>query len=215
MRQNLTKEFVRITRFGSVLIRSFCTPEALDQIEFDPEFIDGKGKKSLFTGIESLKKQARQPDANLVLAISDDSLIIGFGILAYPAAGERWTDLGPGLMMEVKAIEVVRRCRSAGIADGMLKRMLDHPRTEETIIYMVGYSWTWDLTGARMAAAQYRQMLIKLFKRHGFESYRTNEPNVCLKPENLFMGRIGQNISRVIIDRFKWLRFGLSPWKWM
>jgi len=57
-------------------------------------------------------------------------------------------------------------------------------------------------------------MLVRLFESHGFKEYRTNEPNVCLKPENLFMCRIGKNTNQVILDRFKWLRFGLSPWTW-
>ena len=79
---------------------------------------------------------------------------------------------------------------------------------------MVGYSWTWDLNGTRKTAKQYRQILINLFKPHGFQEYQTNEPNICLKPENLFMCRVGNNISQVILERFKWLRFGLSPWTW-
>jgi hypothetical protein len=29
------------------------------------------------------------------------------------------------------------------------------------------------------------------------------------------MCRIGKNITDVILNRFKWLRFGLSPWTWM
>jgi acetoin utilization protein AcuA len=215
MRQNFSKITVRATRFGIIKIRSFCTPADLDGLEFDDGFSSGTDNRSLFTGSEDIKLQAKQPDTNLVLAVSGDNHVIGFAILAYPGPGERWADLGPGIMMEVKAIEVVRRCRSAGIAGGMLKMLLDHPRIEDRIIYMVGYSWTWDLSGARMTVAQYRQMLLKLFKRCGFELYQTNEPNICLKPENLFMCRIGQAISGTIIDRFKWLRFGLSPWKWM
>ncbi|UCD81030.1 MAG: hypothetical protein JSW26_06275 [Desulfobacterales bacterium] len=215
MRQNSSKESVRAAPFGDVQIRSFCTPDDLDGLEFDAGFSTGTGNKSLFTGGESIRLQAKQPDTNLVLAISCDNHIIGFAILAYPAPGERWADLGPGIMMEIKAIEVVRRCRSAGIAGDMLKMLLDHPRIEDKIVYMVGFSWTWDLSGARMTGEQYRQMLLNLFEPHGFEQYQTNEPNICLRPENLFMCRIGQNITDVIINRFKWLRFGLSPWRWM
>jgi acetoin utilization protein AcuA len=79
---------------------------------------------------------------------------------------------------------------------------------------MVGYSWTWDLKGTRKTARQYRDILIKLFKPHGFKEYRSNEPNVCLKPENLFMCRVDKDITQAILNRFKWLRFGLSPWTW-
>jgi acetoin utilization protein AcuA len=214
MGQIFSKETVGATRFGSIQIRSFCTPEDLHTFELDPGFSTGKGEKSLFTGRESLAQQAQQSEANLVLAISGDRHIIGYAILAFPEPGERWADLGPGIMMEVKAIEVVRRRRSAGIAGGMLKLLLDHPRVEDRIVYMVGFAWTWDLRGTRLTAMQYRQMLLRLFKPCGFEQYRTNEPNICLKPENLFLCRIGRNITGVVIDRFKWLRFGLSPWKW-
>jgi acetoin utilization protein AcuA len=118
-------------------------------------------------------------------------------------------------MMEVRAIEVVRQRRSAGIAAGMLAAMLADPRSDDKIVYMVGYSWTWDLRGTGLTAVQYRRMLVNLFKPHDFEEYQTNEPNICLRPENLFLCRIGKNITRVILDRFKWLRFGLSPWKWV
>jgi acetoin utilization protein AcuA len=92
--------------------------------------------------------------------------------------------------------------------------MLAHPRIEDKIVYLVGYSWTWDLDGTEKTAPQYRRILIKLFEPHGFQEFRTNEPNVCLKPENLFMCRIGKNIPKKILDRFKWLRFGLTPWTW-
>ncbi len=117
-------------------------------------------------------------------------------------------------MMEVQAIEVCRNWRSFKIAPGLLKMVVGHPQVEEKILYMVGYSWTWDLKGTRKTAQQYRQMLINLFRPHGFKEYQTNEPNICLKSENLFMCRVGNNISQLILDRFKWLRFGLSPWTW-
>jgi acetoin utilization protein AcuA len=42
--------------------------------------------------------------------------------------------------------------------------LIGEPRIEEKIVYMVGYSWTWDLKGLQKTARQYRQMLIKLFE---------------------------------------------------
>jgi acetoin utilization protein AcuA len=52
-------------------------------------------------------------------------------------------------------------------------------------------------------------MLIKLFEPFGFLEYQTNEPNLCLKSENIFMGRIGDRVSKEIQNKFKWLRFGI------
>lgn len=39
---------------------------------------------------------------------------------------------------------------------------------------------------------------------------RTNEPNICLKPENIFMVRTGHNVPQKIKDDFKLLRFGIQ-----
>jgi acetoin utilization protein AcuA len=199
---------------GDVRIRSFCSPAEIGKCTLDRQFASHDQYKSFYTSRERLEKSAEQPDANVVLALTEQSRIIGYGVLAYPDTQERWAELGSKIMMEVTAIEVCRSRRSHKIAAAILKMMLIHPQIEEKIFYMVGYAWTWDLSGSGKTALQYRQMLIKLFKSRGFQEYQTNEPNICLKPENLFMCRVGNQINQVILDRFKWLRFGLSPWTW-
>ena len=181
---------------------------------YDAQFGIHAQYKPLYTKRESLEQNARQKGTNVTLALSGDDFIIGFGVLAYPDSNERWAQLQPRVMMEVKAIEVSRQWRAFRLGNGILEMLLGHPGVEDKIVYMVGYSWTWDLDGIKKTAQQYRRILIKLFEPHGFLEYRTNEPNVCLKPENLFMCRIGKNISKTILDRFKWLRFGLTPWTW-
>ena len=209
-----SQEILLTTSKGDVRIRSFCRPAEIHKCTFDREFAFHTHYKSLYTSRDLLEKSAGQPDANIVVALAKHNHIIGYGVLAYPETGERWADLGPGIMMEVKAIEVCRSWRSLKIAPALLKMLVAYPQIEEKIVYMVGYSWTWDLNGKRKTAQQYQQMLINLFKPHGFKEYRTNEPNICLKPENLFMCRVGKNITQITLDRFKWLRFGLSPWTW-
>jgi acetoin utilization protein AcuA len=212
--ETLSKDDRVTTPKGDVRIRSFCRASFIRQHTFDSEFKTGNHYRSLYTQRTSLEKNAKHSDANVVLAIAEPQKIIGFGVLIYPEAGERWAELGLHLMMEVKAIEVARSWRFAGIASRLLKMVTDHPLIEDKIAYMVGYSWTWDLEGTRKTAQQYRAMLIRLFAQHGFQEYQTNDPNICLKPENVFMGRIGKNVSQAIKDRFKWLRFGLTPWTW-
>jgi acetoin utilization protein AcuA len=199
---------------GDVRIRSFCSPAEIRKCTFDRQFAFHDHYKSLYASRELLEQSAEEPNANIVLALAGQNHIIGYGVLAYPDPGERWADLGPKIMMEVRAIEVCRSWRSHKIASSILKMMVVHPQIEEKIGYMVGYSWTWDLNGTRKTAQHYRKMLIKLFEPHGFKEYQTNEPNVCLKSENLFMCRIGNDINQTMRNRFKWLRFGLSPWTW-
>ncbi len=196
---------------GEVRIVARCTPEQIRACTFSPQFGTYAQYKSLYTRRESLEEQAAQPDANVVLALAGERHIIGFGVLARPDPDERWAGLGPGVMLEVKVIEVSRNWRSHGIASRILDKMHTDPAIEDIIAYMVGYSWTWDLEGAGVTAQQYRGMLIRLFEPFGYKEYQTNEPNICLKPENLFMARIGGNISEDMRTRFKWLCFGMSP----
>lgn len=194
---------------GSVTIRSRCTTQEIRTFVFDSQFGTHAHYKSLYTRRESLEKNAALPDADVTLALTDHNHIVGFGVLAYPEPDERWNRLGPRLMMEVKAIEVSRSWRSAGVARGIIQTMMSQPMIEDKIIYMVGYSWTWDLDGAGQSAQAYRRMLIRLFEPCGFQEYQTNEPNICLKPENILLGRIGRNVTKEQKDNFKWLRFNL------
>ena len=214
MSETFQKEIIFPTPKGDIRIHSFCRPEQIEQYTFDRYFRSSDDFKSLYTQRDSLTKSAASEDANVVLALADAKDIIGYGVLDYPDAGERWAELGPKIMMEIKAIEVCRTWRSVGLAYRIMEMILEHPQIEDKIIYLVGYSWTWDLSGTDISAGQYRQKLTDLFQAHGFREYETNEPNVCLKSENFFMGRIGKNISQMIKDRFKWLRFGLTPWNW-
>jgi len=199
------------TAKGEIIIRGYSTPEAIRSLEFDDQFGTYAHYKSLYTKRESLENIAKFKDTNVVLAIADNRRIIGFGVLAYPESGERWEKLGPEMMMEIKALEVSRNWRTAKIARQILELLLSSPIIEDKIIYLVGYSWTWDLDGTELSRQQYRSMLVHLYESFGFEEYQTNESNICLKPENFFMGRIGKNVSKEIVKDFKWLRFDIYP----
>ena len=204
-------EILVSTTLGELRIRSFCSPDEIRQFSFDRQFGTHAQYRSLYTKRESLERKAEQPDTSVVLAIVDSKRIVGFGVLAYPDPEERWARLAPNLMMEVNAIEVSREWRSKKVARGIVQMMNVHPKIEDKVAYFVGYSWTWDLDGNRMTAQQYRQMMTHLFEPFGFEEYQTNEPNICLKSENIFMARIGENVSKELQNQFKWLRFGMTP----
>lgn len=205
------KEIRLPTIRGDVRVRSFCTPDQIRRYTFNARFGSHAQYKSLYTRRESLENNADQPDANVTLALTDEDQIVGFGVLNYPDPDERWSRLEPRMMMEVAAIEVTRNWRSAGLAQELIRMLLDHPLIESKIVYLVGYAWTWDLDGTGKSAQEYRTMLIKLFEPFGFLEYQTNEPNICLKPENVFMGRVGISVTEETRKDFKWLCFGISP----
>ena len=202
-------EIQKSTPNGSVRIRSFCSAREIGTYSFNHQFGTHAHYKSLYTKRESLEKNAREPDANVTLALAENDEIIGFGVLTYPEADERWAKLDSRIMMEVKAIEVSRDWRSAGVGKNIIEMLMSHPQIEEKIVYMVGYSWTWDLDRTKKTTQQYRRMLIKLFEPFGFLEYQTNEPNLCLKSENIFMGRVGDKVTKEVQNKFKWLRFGI------
>lgn len=211
MSSHPSQYFAWPTPRGSVQIRSFCTPEEIRGYDFDSQFGSHAQYKSLYTRKETLENKAARAGADVVLALADERHIIGFGLLDAPEADDRWTALGGDVLREVRVIEVSRSWRAARVADGIMRAMMAHPRIGEIIVYMVGYSWTWDLDGTGKTAQQYRNMLIRLFTPHGFQELYTNEPNVCLKPENLFMARIGDQVDEETRQAFKWLRFGVMP----
>lgn len=194
---------------GVVQIRAFCTPEDIAPLGFKKTFSEFPRYSPIISKKESLAAAANRPDANVTIA-SADGQIIGFAILQYPSADERWIRVGDRIMMEVSVVEVSRAWRGDGIAAKLLELAVDHPLIEDRIFYMVGYSWTWDLDDVKMTVMDYRNMMIHLFSRYGFRIYQTNEPNVLLRPENLFMARIGSNLSAEIQQRFKWVLFNLD-----
>lgn len=195
---------------GEIRVRSFCTPGQIRSFTLDRTFDTYAQYKSIFTRRETLEKHAAAEGTNVVVAVTPDQRIVAFGVLSHPEPDERWTQLGRGMMMELKVIEVSRDFRSLGLARRIMALLVDHPRIEAMIAYLVGYSWTWDLDGNGMTAQQYRNLLIGLFAPYGFVEMQTNDPNICLKPENLFMARVGRDVPAAVQKAFKWLRFGIE-----
>ena len=101
-----------ILKAGNVIIKSFCSPEDIRQYDFSPRFGSHANYRSLYTHRHSLENNAAQPDANVTFALADNQLIVGFGVLTYPDPDERWAQLQPQIMMELKAIEVSKNWRS-------------------------------------------------------------------------------------------------------
>lgn len=199
------------TSNGLVSICSFCSAEFISTLEFKQAFQPYSRYHPIISKKETLIEASKEPDANIVVAFTIEKEIIGFSVLQYPSKEERWSRVGEKVMMEVSVIEVGRNWRGMGISKQLLLRTTnDHPLLEDRIFYMVGYSWTWDLNGSKMTVMQYRDMMVHLFSSAGFKIYQTNEPNVLLRPENLFMARMGANIPPEIQKRFKKVLFNLD-----
>ena len=211
MAHNYQKRVESDTKMGVVTFSSFCSPDEILSLSFKESFTKYPRYNPIISNKKTLAKAATQPDTNVTLAFNSDEDVVGFSILEYSSPDERWNKVGEKVMMEVSVIEVSRPWRSLGISKKMLDLLLDHPLKESRIIYMVGYSWTWDLEGSGLQPMNYRDQMIKLFSTNDFKIAQTNEPNILLRPENLFMVRIGANISEKMKKRFSLVRFNIDP----
>lgn len=191
-----------------VLIESKVSLNRIRNLAMAPDFTTHEHYRSIFTKKDTLERIIGK-EGSVTIAHLDNTTIVGFSALDYPDSKERWAYLGQKAVMELKAVEVSRQVRHHGIAKHLLSHLFNDPELELKIIYLSAYSWTWDLKYSRLSLQSYRNMLMNLYRDFGFKEYPTNEPNVCLKPENIFMARIGKKVSQKIREDFKWMRFGI------
>ncbi|MBW1712638.1 MAG: N-acetyltransferase [Deltaproteobacteria bacterium] len=195
---------------GPLTIVDWCDPAFIASHEMEEGLGVFPSYRSLFSTPEGLARMAHGDCSDVVLGLNADQKIIGYCILREPEGHDFWSRLGPGTLYEIAALEVSRNFRLGKLGRRLLDLGLTNDVVDDRITYMVGYSWTWDLQGTGLTAGEYRQMLMNMLLPYGFKRYPTNEPNVSLRPENVFMARIGQGVSQETIKRFKNLLFGIE-----
>ncbi len=197
------------TKRGPVELRTYVTADEVARLELDEGIGVFASYRSILTCLDSLIHQASLPGANLCLALHGGKRIVGYAVRRPPAAGERWAAMDPPVLYEVFG-ENARGWRGQGLMKPMLEMVVNEPENEARILYIVGYSWTWDLDETKKHVHAYRDTIIHLLTPLGFKQYPTNEPNVSLRAENLFMARIGSEIERPVKRRFTNLLFGIG-----
>lgn len=194
---------------GILVLRSLCPPGSFSGLILDPGLGSFPHYSSMIQKLDLFESIASGEDGNVILALADGNRVVGYACCYYPDEGERWARLGR-LMYEMGAIEVSRNWRGLGIASRLVQLAMDRGDFyEDKIAYMNGFSWHWDLEGKGLTLAQYRQMMISLMKPYGFREYPTNELNIAIRQENVFLARIGSRVQPKDIRRFHRLLFGI------
>jgi acetoin utilization protein AcuA len=194
---------------GELELRSLCPPGSFSGLVLDSGLGTFPHYSSMIQKLEMFDRIASSEDGNVVLAIAEGKRVVAYACSYYPAPGERWAALGK-LTYEMGAIEVSRNFRGLGIAQRLVGMAMDRGDFyEDKIAYMNGFSWHWDLEGTGLTLAQYRELMISLMKPYGFKEYPTNEPNIAIRQENVFLARIGSKVSQKDIKRFHKLLFGI------
>jgi len=194
---------------GEVLLRDRVSPAEMAELEMDQGIGVFSAYRSILTSKASLTTVAAQPQANLCLALAGGKRIVGYCVLRPPQEGERWGRLRPPILFELFG-ETSRGWRDHKLMRPMLEILVGDEANEERILYIVGYSWTWDLDHTRKSMQEYRDTLIHLLSPLGFRQYPTNEPNISLRPENLFMARVGAAVTKETVKSFHNLLFGIG-----
>jgi acetoin utilization protein AcuA len=193
---------------GTITIYPRCAPSFFSSLKLDAGLGNFSHYSSIIQKLEVFEKVASAKDGRVALALREENSVVGYLACWYPDRAERWSKLGE-LMYEMGAVEVSRNFRNVNIAQRMISLILADDFFEDRISYMNGFSWHWDLDGSGLTMAEYRKMMMHLLKGHGFQEYYTNEPNIALREENIFMARIGSRVSAEQQKRFRNLRFGI------
>ncbi len=193
---------------GGISIHLNCPPGFFAELLLDSGLGHFSHYSSIIQKLEVFEKISLGQGGRVVLGMVEPRTVVAYTTCWYPETSERWSKLG-NLMYEMGAIEVSRNFRHMGIAQTIIDLIMQDDFFEDKIAYMNGFSWHWDLDGSGLTIVQYRNMMLQLLKKHGFKEHYTNEPNIALREENLFMARVGSRVSPEDQKRFRNLRFGI------
>lgn len=193
---------------GAITICPRCVPGFFSNLKLDAGLGNFAHYSSIIQKLDVFEKVISGKDGRVAVALKESNIVVGYLVCWYPDRAERWSRLGE-LMYEMGAIEVSRNFRHMQIAQKMITLILDDDFFEDKIAYMNGFSWHWDLDGSGLTMAEYRKMMMRLLKGYGFQEFYTNEQNIALREENIFMARIGSRVSAEQQQKFRNLRFGI------
>ena len=200
--------FINTTK-GQVDFALNLTSDHLDNLTLAHEFRNDSLYKSIFTKKESLQRVLGN-GGKVALALLDMKTVVGFASVDFPRPENRWGSIGGKTVMELNSVEVTPEFRKYRIAQSLMSQLMADPELEQKVLYLVSYQWIWDLDQTNLSPHAYRNLLIKLFSGFEFKEFVTNEPNVCLNKNNIFMVRYGKNVTTALREAFKWSSFGLS-----
>ena len=202
-------ELVLDTPRGPLTVRRRCSLEFIDTLTADEGFgniLRPSRAKSTFQRI------AATADGNVTLATTADGLIAGYVMISRPAPTrwqqrvmhDRWQQCEA--IQELGSIEVSKNFRRLGIAEHLLEVALNDPMYRTAIVVAEGIRWHWDLATAGGNAFLYRDRLVALLKRYGFEEFGTDDPDVRADSANVLVARFGPECDDEHIQHFHGLR---------
>jgi acetoin utilization protein AcuA len=200
----VSRTVVYDTTRGKISIRTHCPESFVASLGVD----EGIGLFFHYraSGAEEqhqvLRRVAAMPEANVVLAFTEQRQIVGYVGMHPVSEVLRWGQGDTSGYYEFGAIEVSRNWRGLGLARKLVETAFADEWLEDKIVISHELSWHWDLVGTGLSKGQYRKLLYDLLSRAGFMEYPTDEGNIRMDPYNLFTARIGKRVSKEPRARF-------------
>jgi GNAT superfamily N-acetyltransferase len=150
---------------------------------------------------ETLGKGIRVPGGEVFIAVDGD-VVVAYLLLVPAGPDQPWGRLNDARVIEL-GIEVARAYRGRGVAQALFRQAFARAEVEARIYVAVGYVWCWDVDASGLSPIVYSERLLRLFERFGFRREWTNEPNIMMEPANFLAVRVGREVSRDLVRRFR------------
>ncbi len=152
---------------------------------------------------KALVELAGQPDGMVFTATLANTIVsyVSFQKPDYP-----WWQIRcfPELI-ELGSIETDPSWRNMGLAKILFDSIFNNPDFsyfEDFIVITFQFIHSWDLQYTGHSPWSYRRFIDRLFKKYGFKSFETTDPEVREHPCNNFLARVGENVTAENIIRF-------------
>ena len=164
----------------------------------------------------------RQHEALVKLVKSERGLVstaftggqtVAYAAFQLPDPFECWSKDPSGKIWELGAVEVVPAWRGHGLAGRLLQDTFASGFFDDKVVIAQLLSWHYDTRRTGLSTFAYRELLIKLYQKVGFQLWRTDDPDIAGHIENALMARIGPAASAETVRCFHRLRRqGRAPW---
>ncbi len=198
------------TPHGAFTIQRACSLSLIEQLTVDEGF--GNILRPI-RAKATFQRIAARPSGNVTLAYTPDHVVAGYLMIARPepmhwqqrVIHERWEQCEA--LYELGSLEVSKNFRSLGIADQLMQAAFAGGAYDDLIVVAETIRWHWDLTTAQGSALVYRDRLLALMKRYGFEEFGTDDADVRSDPANALIARIGPNCPQEHVEHLHSLRY--------
>ena len=193
----------------AVCLRILKGPQHLDGLGVG----DGLGAYCRYRAGETqamLRRVLQAPGGRVTVATAGQTLL-GYLALFQPGPEERWGRRQiPGLL-ELGALEVDRSYRRQGLARGLLQATFGGSEQNESIIVAPQDAADWDLEASGLSPGQYQHVVLRLFRRHGFAEFVTDDPLMAADPRNFLLVRVGEKAPPGLYEAFRALLTLVPP----